>query len=78
MDDLELDTLVLRWRGALDIAADSLHELSRNRRELQLTASELRSRALELDHERDTTEVDLERLAAATLTHLRRHLRDAA
>jgi hypothetical protein len=75
MDDRELDTLALHWRGVLDLAADSLHELGRSRRELQLSASELHSRVLELDHERDTTEVDLERLAAATHTHLRRHLR---
>jgi hypothetical protein len=76
MDDLELDTLALHWQGVLDVAAGTLGELSRSRRELQLSANELRSRVRQLDRERDATEVDLERLAAATHTHLRRHLRD--
>ena len=75
MDDLELDTLAFRWRGALDVAADSLDQLSRGRRALQLSPTELSSRVAELNRERDTTELDLQRLAAATHTHLQRHLR---
>lgn len=75
MDDLELDALAVRWRAALDLAADSLDELTRSRRELQFAPTELRARAAELDRERDTTELDLEHLAAATHTHLCRHLR---
>ena len=75
MDDLELDTLALQWRDAFDVAAESLDELNRNRRALQLSWIELRSRSTELDRERDATELDLERLATATHTHLLRHIR---
>jgi hypothetical protein len=78
MDDPELDTLAFRWRGALDIAAESLDELTRSRRALQLSSTELRSRVAELDRERDTTELDLVRLAAATHTRLHRHMRGVA
>src|SRR5690242_12655642 len=78
MDDLELDALAFHWRGALDVAADSLDELSRSGRALQLPSNELRSRVAELDRERDATELDLERLAAATHTHLHRHMRGVA
>jgi len=75
MDDRELDRLAQRWRGALDGATVTLDELSRSRRELHLSACELRWRVTELDRERAVTELDLERLAAATHTHLSRHLR---
>lgn len=78
MDDLDLDTLAFRWRGALDVAAESLDQLSRSRRALQLSSTELSSRVSELNRERDATELDLERLAVATHTHLRRHLRGRA
>src|SRR5262249_28994715 len=44
MDDRELDRLAQRWRGALDGATVTLDELSRSRRELQLSACELRWR----------------------------------
>ena len=78
MDDGDLDTLALCWRGALDVAADSLDQLSRSRRALQLSPAELSSRVAELNRERDATELDLERLAVATHTHLRWHLRGVA
>jgi hypothetical protein len=78
MDDFELDTLAFKWRGALDVAASSLDELSGSRHALRLSSAELRSRVASLDRERDTTEFDLGRLAAATHTQLHQHMRGVA
>jgi HAD superfamily hydrolase (TIGR01509 family) len=74
VNDLQLDTLAFRWRGALDAAADSLTQAGRSRRALHLSQGELYSRVSELERERGATEVDLERLARATHTHLHRHM----
>jgi hypothetical protein len=74
MHDAELDTVASHWREALDAAEESLDEVSRSRRVLQFRALDLRERAKELSDERARIEVDLEKLARATRTHLHRHL----
>ena len=74
MNDLELDALALRWRDALDTAADSLRELGRSRQVLHFSPAELQGRVSELERERGITDVDLDRLARATHTHLHRHM----
>jgi HAD superfamily hydrolase (TIGR01509 family) len=74
MNDLELDALAFRWRGALDTAADSLGQVERSRRVLHFSPAELRTLASEVERERSLTDVDLERLARATHTHLHRHM----
>jgi beta-phosphoglucomutase-like phosphatase (HAD superfamily) len=74
VNDLELDALAFRWRGALDTAADSLAQVGRNRQVLQLAPAEVHAWASELERERASTDVDLERLARATHTHLHRHM----
>lgn len=74
MNDLELDALAFRWRGALDTAANSLGQVERSRRVLHFTPAELRALASEVERERSLTDVDLERLARATHTHLHRHM----
>ena len=74
MDDLELDTLTFRWRHALDKAADSVAQVERSRGVLHFSPAELRVWASEVEHERGITDVDLERLARATHTHLHRHM----
>ena len=75
MDDLALDTAAFRWREALDAATDSLDNVSRSREALRFSTAELRARMAQLEHERETTERALERLAGTTHTHLHRHLR---
>lgn len=75
MDDFALDTAAFRWREALDAATDSLDNVSRSREALRFSTSELRARMTQLEHERETTERALERLAGTTHTHLHRHLR---
>jgi HAD superfamily hydrolase (TIGR01509 family) len=74
MNDLELDALAFRWRGALDTAADSLWQVERSRRVLHFSSAELRAWVTEVERERDLTDVDLERLARVTHTHLHRHM----
>jgi len=74
VNDLQLDTLAFRWRGALDAAADSLGQAGRSRQALRFSPGELYAWASELERERGATEVDLERLARATHTHLYRHM----
>ena len=74
MNDLELDALAFRWRGALDTAADSLGQVERSRRVLHFSPAELRAWVSEVERERGITDVDLERLARATHTHLHRHM----
>ena len=74
VNDLQLDALALRWRVALDTAADSLAQVGRNRRVLHFPAAELRAWSSELERERSVTDVDLVRLARATHTHLHRHM----
>ena len=63
MNDLELDALAFRWRGALDTAANSLGQVERSRRVLHFSPAELRALASEVERERSLTDVDLERLA---------------
>jgi TolA-binding protein len=75
VDDLSLDGAAFRWREALDAATDSLESVSRSRTALHFTSAELQARVAQLEHERDTTERALERLAGATHTHLQQHLR---
>jgi multidrug resistance efflux pump len=77
VERLELDELATHWREALDAASDSLEQLSRSRRALQMTAPELHDRLIELEHERAETELDLEQLARTEHLDLRRHLRGA-
>jgi beta-phosphoglucomutase-like phosphatase (HAD superfamily) len=74
MDDLALDTAAFQWREALDAATDGLDNVSRSRRALHFSTPELQARAAQLEHERDTIERDLERLAGTTHTHLHRHM----
>lgn len=74
MNDLQLDTLAFCWRDALDAAGDSLAQAGRSRQALHLSPGELYSRVSELERERGATEVDLERLARITRTHLHRHM----
>jgi HAD superfamily hydrolase (TIGR01509 family) len=74
MNDLQLDALAFRWRGAFDTAADSLSEVGRSSQRLHFSPVELRARALELEGERRATDVELERLARTTHTHLHRHM----
>ena len=74
MNDLELDTLAFRWRGALDTAANSLAQVGRNRQTLHFSSAELRAWASEVERERSVTDDDLERLARVTHTHLHRHM----
>lgn len=74
MNDLELDALAFRWRGALDTAADSLGQVERSRRVLRFSPAELRAWVSDVERERDLTDVDLERLARVTHTHLHRHM----
>lgn len=74
VNDLQLDTLAFRWRGALDRAADGLAQVGRSRQALHFSSAELQARVSELERERGTTEVDLERLARATHTQLHRHM----
>lgn len=74
VNDLELDALAFRWRRALDTAADSLGQVERSRRVLHFSPAELRTLASAVERERSLTDVDLERLARATHTHLHRHM----
>ena len=74
VNDLQLDALALRWRVALDAAADSLAQVGRNRRVLHFPAAELRAWSSELERERSVTDADLVSLARATHTHLHRHM----
>ena len=74
MNDLQLDALAFRWRGALDTAADSFSQLGRGRQELHFSPDELHAWVAELERERGATELNLERLARATHTHLHRHM----
>ena len=74
MNDLELDALAFRWRGALDTAAESLAQLGHSRQALHFSAAELNGWVSEVERERNVTDVDLERLARATNTHLHRHM----
>ena len=74
VNDLQLDTLVSRWRAALDAAADGLAHAGRSRQALHFSPGELGAWASALERERGATEADLERLARATHTHLHRHL----
>ena len=74
MNDLQLDALAFRWRGALDTAADSLAQVGRSQQALHFPAAELQRWFSELERERDITEVDLEHLAHSTHTHLHRHM----
>jgi cytosine/adenosine deaminase-related metal-dependent hydrolase len=74
VNDLQLDALALRWRGALDLAADTLVRVGRTPHALYFTSGELRARASQLDRERGVTERELEQLARATHTHLHRRL----
>ena len=74
MNDLELDALAFRWRGALDTAAESLAQLGHSRQALHFSAAELHGWVSEVERERNVTDVDLERLARATNTHLHRHM----
>ena len=74
MNDLQLDTLAFRWRGALDTAADSLAQVGRSRQTLHFSAAELQAWIADVERERVLTDVDLERLARATHAHLHRHM----
>ena len=74
MNDLELDTLAFRWRGALDTAANSLAQVGRSRRALHFSSAELYAWVSEVERERSVTDDDLERLARVTHTHLHRHM----
>ena len=74
VNDLQLDALAVRWRGALDLAADTLVRVSRSPQALRFGPGELRARVAQLDRERGITECELEQLARATHTHLHRHL----
>jgi HAD superfamily hydrolase (TIGR01509 family) len=75
VNDLELDALAFRWRGALDTAADSLAQAGRSRQTLRLASAELQARVSKLERERGVTDADLERLAHTTHTHVHRHMR---
>jgi hypothetical protein len=74
VNDLQLNTLAVCWRSALDRAAAGLAQVGRSRQALHFSSAELHARVLELERERGTTEIDLERLARATNTHLHRHM----
>ena len=51
-NELELDALAFRWRGALDAAADSLAEVGRSRQALHVPAPQLQAWGAELERER--------------------------
>lgn len=74
MNDLELDTLAFRWRGALDRAAETLAQVGRNRQALHFSPAELHAWVSDVERERILTDVDLEGLAQTTHTHLHRHM----
>jgi beta-phosphoglucomutase-like phosphatase (HAD superfamily) len=74
VNDLQLDTLAFRWRGALDTAADTLAQAGSSRQALHFSSPELHAYVSKLERERCATDADLERLARATHTHLHRHM----
>jgi hypothetical protein len=74
MTELELDALAVRWRGAFDLAADTLAQVGRSPQALRFAPGELLARASQLDRERGVTARELEQLARATHTHLHRRL----
>jgi beta-phosphoglucomutase-like phosphatase (HAD superfamily) len=74
VERLQLDHLAIHWREALDAASDSLEELGRSRRALQVPVPELHDLLIDLEHERGEIELGLERLARSEHIELHRHL----
>jgi HAD superfamily hydrolase (TIGR01509 family) len=75
VNDLALDMLVFHWREALDSASDTLDDVGRSPQALHFATGELRARLSQLEHERDVTDRELERLAGTVHLHLHRHMR---
>jgi HAD superfamily hydrolase (TIGR01509 family) len=75
VNDLALDLLAFHWREALDSAGDTLGDVGRSPQALHFSTGELRARLSQLEHERDVTDRELERLAGTVHAHLHRHMR---
>jgi HAD superfamily hydrolase (TIGR01509 family) len=75
VNDLALDMLAFHWREALDSAGDTLGDVGRSPQALHFSTGELRARLSQLEHERDETDRELERLAGTVHVHLHRHMR---
>ena len=74
MNDLELDALAFRWRGALDTAATASGRSSAVDEYFTSPQPSFGPGPRSVERERCLTDVDLERLARATHTHLHRHM----
>jgi len=74
MNDLQLDALAFRWRRTLDTTADSLSQIGRSQQTLHFSPAQLHRWMSELECERGTADVELERLARTTHTRLHRHM----